>query len=232
MVLRSFWHQNWLLAPIFSRIHIFSEPTWQFQNSNGKKSVFDFSKPLFDLTSRNNTCMCYLFFKARPAKKKMWYQTSAINFLVLSGYWESKWLLPTVETALLPFNRMYFIPQCWEYFYSTNQMYFLPQYQYHFYYSDQMYFISSYLTLPKYFILYCHWYFCSLNHKYFIPECQWYFNGPNNSILLTLPTKYLMKKYLMYKVQMTNDAHNALPSASNAIKTPLSTNNTEITYQV
>ena len=128
MVLRSFWHQNWLLAPVFSRLHIFSEPTcfseptWQFQNSNAKNSVFDYSKPLFDLTSQNITFMCYLFFKARPAKKKMWYQTSAINFLVLSGYWESKWLLPTVETALLPFNRMYFIPQCWEYFYSTNQM--------------------------------------------------------------------------------------------------------------
>ena len=57
-----------------------------------------------------HTCVT-CFFKARPAKKKMWYQTSAINFLVLSGYWESKWLLPTVETALLPFNRMYFIPQ-------------------------------------------------------------------------------------------------------------------------
>ena len=150
------------------------------------------------LTSLHETIhICVIcFFKARPAKKKMWYQTSAINFLVLSGYWESKWLLPTVETALLPLNRMYFIPQCWEYFYSTNQMYFLPQYQCHFYYSDQMYFISSYLTLPKYFILYCHLYFCSLNHRYSIPECQWYFDGPNNSILLTLPTKYLMKKYL------------------------------------
>ena len=113
-------------------------------------------------------------------------------------------------------------------------MYFLLQYQYHSYYSDQMYFILSYLTLPKYFILYfhwyfcspnhkyfilyCHWYFCSLIHKYFIPKCKWYFNGPNTLTLLTLPTKYLM-----YKVQMTNDAHNTLPSACNAIKTPLST---------
>ena len=35
----------------------------------------------------------------------------------------------------------------------------------------------------------------------------------------------------MYKVQMTNDAHNAMPSASNAIKT-LSTDNSEITYQI
>ena len=231
MVLRPFWHQNWLLAPIFSRIHIFSEPTWQFHNSNGKKSVFDFSKPLFDLTSRNNTYMCYLFFKARPAKKKMWYQTSAINFLVLSGYWESKWLLPTVETALLPFNRMYFIPQCWEYFYSTIQMYFLPQYQCHFYYSEQMYFISSYSTQPKYFILYCHWYFCSptisissQNVNAMVFQVTQHLNTVGS--ISILPTKYLM-----YKVQMTNDAHNAMPSASNAIKT-LSTDHSEITYQI
>ena len=76
MVLRPFWHQNWLLAPIFSRIHIFSEPTcfseptWQFQHSNGKKSVFDFSKPLFDLTSRNNTYTCVICFLKRDQQRK------------------------------------------------------------------------------------------------------------------------------------------------------------------
>ena len=70
MVLRPFWHQNWLLASIFSRIHIFSEPTWQFQNSNGKKSVFDFSKPLFDLTSRNNTYTCVICFLKRDQQRK------------------------------------------------------------------------------------------------------------------------------------------------------------------
>ena len=41
----------------------------------------------------------------------------------------------------------------------------------------------------------------------------------------------LPTKYLMYKVQMTNDAHKPMPSASNAIKT-LSTDNSEITYQI
>ena len=85
-----------------------------------------------------------------------------------------------------------------------------------------MYFISSHVTLPKYFIL--DTVIAISVHKYFITECHGYFNGPN-----TINTA---KKYLMYKVQMTNDAHNTLPSASNAIKNPLSTDNTELTNKL
>ena len=70
MVLRSFWHQNWLLAPIFSRIHIFSEPTWQFQNSNGKKSVFDFlSHYLTSLHETIHTCVTCLLKQDQQRKR-------------------------------------------------------------------------------------------------------------------------------------------------------------------